>query len=107
MRLGKDAWCVGACAAVVGVLGLVPSATAAPAFKSCGRIVGNEHVIAMKVEASGLSCEAAAKAIKSPKTPAQLGYRCVVRTQPPLRYFTCERKAGGLVRFREALPQGK
>ena len=107
MRLGRDALRVGACAAVIGLLGLAPNAIAAPTFKPCGRIVGYEHVVAMKVEVSKLSCETATKGLKSPKTPAQLGYRCVVRAQPPLKYFTCERNGGGTVRFREALPQGK
>ncbi len=107
MKLARDASCVGACAAVIGLLGLAPNAMAAPAFKPCGRIVGYQHVVAMKVEVSGLSCEVAGRGLKSPKTPAQLGYRCVVRAVSPLEYFTCYRKAGGTIRFREALPQGK
>jgi hypothetical protein len=106
MRLANAGWGAGACSVVIGLLGLVPNATATSTFKPCGKIVGNEHVVAMKVEVSGMPCEAASKAIKSPKTPAQLGYRCVVTARPPLEYFTCHRKTGGTVRFRETVQRG-
>jgi hypothetical protein len=90
---------------VVGLLGLVPGATAAATFKPCGTIVGYEHVVAKKVEVSGMSCEVAGKGIKSPKTPAQLGYRCKEQAHASVTFFTCVRKAGGTVKFREE--QGK
>jgi hypothetical protein len=101
MRLGNASWCAGACAIAVGLLGVVPNATAASTFKPCGKIIGHEHVVALKVEVSGMSCEAASRGLKSPKTTAQLGYRCGIASHPPLEYFTCHRKVGGTVRFRE------
>jgi hypothetical protein len=101
MRWGSASLAAGACSVVVGLLGLAPSATAASTFKPCGKIVGYEHVVAMKVEVSGMSCEAASRGLKSTKTPAQLGYRCVATARPPVEYFTCHRKVGGTVRFRE------
>ena len=101
MRVGNASLGAVACSVVIGLLGLVPNASAAATFKPCGKIVGYQHVVAMKVEVSGMSCEAASRGLKSPKTDAQLGYRCVATARPPVEYFTCQREAGGTVRFRE------
>lgn len=85
---------------------LAPVAASANA-RQCGTVHGPAGTVAMKVEVEDMTCKQAAAAIKSPKSPAELGYRCKQREQGSVDYYSCTRLKGGKVRFREHVQQGK
>jgi hypothetical protein len=96
-----------AAVALATALSALPVAMATGKVNRCGNIPGAGGVVALKVEAEGVSCKAAAKAIESPKSPAELGYECKTREARAEEYFTCRRLAGGKIRFHERIQRGK